>query len=61
VRFTHRSPAQVVGLLTTPDGPIDFTYDPSAMIVQLPTERIQINEHGWELDKELFNKESNEA
>ncbi len=52
VRFSQRTPQQVTGTLTTPDGPVDFRYDPIAMIVQLPAERVQINEHGWELDKE---------
>jgi len=52
VRFKSRKPQQVTGLLMTPDGQIEFTYDPEAMIVQLPEERIIINEHGWELTRE---------
>ena len=52
VRFRKRTPKRVDGTLTTPDGPVDFVYQPADMIVHLPTERIRINEHGWELEKE---------
>ena len=52
VRFKERTPQKVSGLLTTPEGAVDFQYDPVEMLVCLPDERIRINEHGWELEKE---------
>jgi hypothetical protein len=61
VRFTKRSPTEIAGVLTTPDGPVNFTYDPTAMRVQLPAEQIQINEHGWELDKQALDDESEDT
>ena len=51
VRFTERSNGQAVGLLTTEDGEqIAFTYDAGQCVVTLPSERIRINQHGWELE-----------
>lgn len=52
VRFRERSAERVTGTLTTPHGPVDFVYAPATMTVTLPAERIRINEHGWELEKE---------
>lgn len=49
VRFRERDPQRVTGLITTPDGPVEFVYEPEGMIVHLPDERIPINQHGWEL------------
>ena len=49
VRFKSRDPQRVAGILTTPDGPVEFTYEPHTMTVQLPDEWITLNEHGWEL------------
>jgi hypothetical protein len=54
VRFKERSLQQVTGVLTTADGPVEFAYDPETMVVHLPTERITINQHGWELNKETI-------
>jgi len=50
VRFTHRSPEEVRGVLQTPDGAVEFRYEPQRMVIHLPNERITINEHGWELE-----------
>ena len=50
VRFAKRTPAEVTGTLTTPDGPVDFSYAPDAMRIELPTRVVRINEHGWELE-----------
>jgi hypothetical protein len=51
VRFTSRSPQRVEGVLTTPDGAeIAFDYDPVAQMVELPGERIRINDYGWEVE-----------
>jgi len=51
VRFTERSNGRAAGLLTTAaDEQIAFTYDASQRIVELPGERIRINQHGWELE-----------
>jgi len=55
VRFKERSPQAVTGVLTTADGPVEFSYDPETMVVHLPTERITINQHGWEVNKEAIN------
>lgn len=54
VRFTGRGAAVVAGVLTTGDGTeVDFRYDPATKVIFLPGERITINEHGWEVKKEL--------
>lgn len=51
VRFTSRSPQRVEGVLTTPAGAeIAFGYDPVAQAVDLPGERIRINDYGWEVE-----------
>lgn len=51
VRFTSRSPQRVEGVLTKPDGgEIAFGYDPVAQVVELPDERIRINDYGWEVE-----------
>lgn len=52
VRFTSRSPQRVEGVLTTPEGDeIAFGYDPVAQVVELPDERIRINDYGWEMER----------
>lgn len=52
VRFTSRSPQRVEGVLTTPDSAeITFSYDPVAQVVELPNERIRINDYGWEVEQ----------
>lgn len=51
VRFKTRPPAQVTGVLTTAAGAVEFSYDPTALVVTLPDRRVTINEYGWELDK----------
>lgn len=52
VRFHARDPQRVTGMLTTPEGPVEFAYEPKSMTVHLLDERITINEHGWELGRE---------
>ena len=50
VRFTTRTAQAVTGVLTAPDGAeLLFRYDPDPMLVHLPTGRIEINQHGWEV------------
>jgi len=49
LRFKKRESQQVTGILTTPQGPLTFNYNPQAMSIALPNETILINEHGWEL------------
>ncbi|MEZ4861824.1 MAG: hypothetical protein R3C14_10965 [Caldilineaceae bacterium] len=49
IRFHQRTPRQVTGVLNTPAGAVDFTYDPVALVVSLPDEQITINEYGWEI------------
>ena len=50
VRITERGAEKVVGIITTPEGPIDFSYDPIGRIVYLPDQQIAMNEYGWEID-----------
>lgn len=52
VHFHKRTPAQVTGILKTPDGDVPFTYEPQTMRVQLPKKTIQINEYGWETEEQ---------
>lgn len=53
VRFTARDATRVTGVLTAADGTaVSFRYDPIAMVVALPGERITLNVHGWEIQKE---------
>lgn len=52
VRFSKRTPAEVTGTLTTPDGPVAFSYAPDAMRVELPDRVVHINQHGWELHED---------
>ena len=49
VRFTRREPTAVTGVLTTPQGEINFRYDPTQYTIYLADERIIINEYGWEV------------
>jgi hypothetical protein len=49
VRFTARSEYEVAGVLTTPTGPVEFTYDPAARTIHLPEASLTINEYGWEV------------
>jgi len=51
VRFKDRSPARVTGVLTTPAGEVEFTYEPTSKVVTLPDLRVTINDYGWELEK----------
>ena len=51
VRFKDRSPALVTGVLTTPAGEVEFTYEPTSKVVTLPDLRVTINDYGWELEK----------
>ena len=50
VRFTARRPDQVAGILRTPEGPVEFTYDPAKRVVHLPDRSVPINAYGWETD-----------
>jgi hypothetical protein len=50
VRITKRAPAEVEGVMTTPDGAVLFRYDPAALVVHLPEKTVTINEYGWEID-----------
>ena len=52
VRYTHRSPSQINGVLTTEDGEVDFEFDPDALCISLPAGQITINQHGWELSSD---------
>lgn len=50
VRITERSPDHVAGIMTTPEGQINFSYDPVGRIIHLPEKSIAINEYGWEIE-----------
>lgn len=49
VRFGERGAGLVTGVLTTPQGELDFRYDPVARLIELPAARIAIDEFGWEI------------
>jgi hypothetical protein len=51
VRFAERTPERVRGVLTTPAGEVTFVYDPRRRIVELPGERVMIDEYGWEINQ----------
>jgi hypothetical protein len=50
VRITERAATYVAGIITTPEGPLDFRYDAVAQVVHLPTKKVAINEYGWEIE-----------
>jgi hypothetical protein len=52
VRFTERTASAVRGVLTTPEGAVDFHYDPLAKVVYLPDAAITINDYGWEVARQ---------
>lgn len=52
VRFSKRTPAQVTGTLTTPEGSVEFSYAPDSMRIEMADRTVLINEHGWELEQE---------
>lgn len=57
VRFHRRTPTAVMGILTTPDGPINFVYDPVRRTINLTgantaPEQVEIDEYGWPLKHE---------
>lgn len=52
VRFTARSATEVRGVLTTPAGPVEFTYDPAAHTIRLPDAILTINDYGWEMGRD---------
>lgn len=53
VRFTRRTPQEVEGILFTPEGETPFVYHRQTHQITLPTTTVNINEHGWELDREI--------
>lgn len=51
IRFTERRVGRAEGVLSLPEGAeLRFSYDAAERVVQLPGERIRINEYGWELE-----------
>lgn len=50
VRFGRRTPHSVKGVITTPDGELEFDYDPGELVIRLPQETVRINQFGWETD-----------
>lgn len=55
VRFRQREPCSVQGVITTPEGELDFDYDPGAMTIRLPDKVITINQYGWESRRESMD------
>jgi hypothetical protein len=49
VRFQHREPQRVTGILTTPAGEVAFAYAPPTRTIHLPDQQIRIDEYGWEI------------
>lgn len=56
VRFRERLAGVVTGVLTTPQGELDFRYDSATRLIELPTERIAIDEYGWETGPDAANR-----
>ena len=52
VRFTSRSPDHVTGVMTTPGGAAQFTYNPQTMQIATDDGIVAINEHGWEIEQD---------
>lgn len=52
VRFTARGENEVRGILTTPDGPVEFTYHPATHAIHLPDAVITVDDYGWEVSRE---------
>ena len=52
LRFRSRTPGSVTGVATSVEGKeMAFDYLPAARVVQLPGERVRINEYGWEEER----------
>jgi hypothetical protein len=51
VRFGRRSPHSVQGIITAPEGQLEFDYDPNTMTIRLPEEVVVINQYGWETNR----------
>jgi hypothetical protein len=49
LRFRTRSAEAVTGILTTPQGPVVFRYDPVQRILVLPDATLRLNDYGWEV------------
>lgn len=54
VRFTARGEAEVRGVLTTAQGPVDFVYNPATRTIRLPDNILTINEYGWEIGRDTL-------
>lgn len=50
VRITQRGPFRVDGIITKPEGTVNFYYDAIEKIIHLPDQIIAINEYGWEIE-----------
>lgn len=50
LRFAERTPVEVAGIFTTPDGPLHFRYEAESRRIHLSGETILVNEYGWEVD-----------
>lgn len=51
IRFTQRTPEEAAGVLSTPDGPIPFRFEPVARLLHLPESVVQLDPYGWEVDE----------
>lgn len=51
VRITERTATHVAGIITTPEGKLNFRYDPAAQVIYLPESTVAINEYGWEIEQ----------
>jgi len=51
LRFATRTPAEASGVLTTPDGPLDFRYERLERRIHLPHTSVLVDEYGWEVDE----------
>jgi hypothetical protein len=52
VRITQRTLANVEGILSTPEGPLTFRFDPQHKLLELSGRRLTLNDYGWEVSQE---------
>lgn len=51
LRFESRDAGAATGLLTGPEGTIEFRFDREARRLTLPDRTIYLDDYGWEVDE----------
>lgn len=52
LRFARRDAAAATGLLTGPEGAVEFSFEREARRLTLPDRTIYLDEYGWEVDEQ---------